>query len=177
MDELWEDYLQYLLWRGGLQKFTQYHKLFRALHNIVFTYIFERDDNRDEDGYDLREDYEIPNYFDKDIKKAFYDRDTSVLEVLIGLSIRVDNDFIGDPVEEHPEKFFMEMIKNFGLIKFKNNNYREYEIIKIVNRWMNREFEKNGQGSPFPVRYDRRDQRKLEIWDQMNSYINENYFY
>lgn len=179
MEELWDDYLQYLIWRGGLEKRREYSYLFETLHNIEFTYIIDRDDNRDEDGHDLRNDYKIPLDFSLEEDEAFYAHWTSVFEVLLAIAIRVDNEYIGDPAEEHPEEFFMEMIKNLGLDRFTNRicqrHCRGSDIERIVNRWLDRKFDRYGGGSPFPVRYDHRDQRKLEIWDQMNSYISENY--
>lgn len=171
MNDLWGDYLQHLIWRGNLQKFSKYSKLFEILHRIEFTWIIDRDDNREADGIDLREDYNIPIEYTNEECNNFMNHWCSVLEMMIGLAIRVDYEIIGDPSEEHPEHFFMKMIRNLDLLRLKE----ERTIIKIVNIWLNREFERNGRGSPFPVRNDRRDQRKLEIWDQMNSYISENY--
>lgn len=176
MDELWDDYLLYLIWRGGLQNMTKYSRLFEILHNIKFIWLIDRDENREGDGIELRDDYEYHNETleDKDIVN-FMDHWCSVLEMMIGLSIRVDDEFIGDPADEHPEEFFMEMIENLGLDVYKGKRYREEDVIKIVRKWLERKFDRNGNGSPFPVKNDCRDQRKLEIWDQMNSYIYENY--
>lgn len=175
IEELWDDYLQYLIWIGGLQKFRQYGRLFEILHNIQFTYILDRDNNRNEDGNDLREDYLIPDCFDKEADKYFYGHWVSVLEMLLALAIRVDDEFIGDPSEEHPEDFLMEMINNLGLGVYRGEKYRENDVIKIVQKWMNRKFDKGGYGSPFPLKYSCEDQRKIEIWDQMIAYIGENY--
>lgn len=174
MDELWDDYLQYLIWRGGLQRYVKYGRLFEIMHDINFNCILERDDNRYDDGVELRDEYTIPDDY-YDFINEFMNRPCSVLEMLLGLAIRVDDEFIGDPAEEHPEIFFMEMIKNLGLDRFKGDRYRDVDVVKIVLRWINREFEKDGRGSPFPIKYDCRDQRYLEIWDQMNVYISENY--
>ena len=135
----------------------------------------ERDDNREEDGYDLRNEYNIPSEFSVEMKEAFFAHWCSVFEMLIGLAIRVDDEFIGDPADEHPEDFFIEMLENLGLTKFVGRRYREQDVINIVQKWLERRFDKDGRGSPFPVRHDHRDQRKIEIWDQMNSYISENY--
>lgn len=175
LDELWDDYLEYLIWRCGLQKFAKYGKLFEILHNIEFTYILDRDGNRHDDGADLRFDYNIPDCFNENLDEDFYSHWTSVLEMLIALAIKVDDEIIGDPSEEHPEEFFMKMIDNLGLLKYKGNRYKEDNVIKIIDRWLNREFDRDGNGSPFPIKYNHRDQREVEIWDQMNAYISENY--
>lgn len=153
-----------------------YGRLFEILHNIDFEYILERDENRESDGIDLRDDFYIPDCFDFELEMAFYGRKCSVFEMLLALSIRVDDEIIGDPAEEHPEKFFIEMIENLGLGIFRGDRYRDEYVIEIVQKWMDRKFNKKGGGSPFPMKHDRRDQRKLEIWDQMNAYISENYY-
>lgn len=174
MEELWDDYLQYLIWRCRLERMTQYGRLFNILHNIDFKYVIERDENRYADGVELRDEYEIPNeYIDYD--DDFFMKACSVFEMLIALAIRVDDEFIGDPSDECPDEFFMEMIKNLGLNRFKGNRYREDDVIKIINRWIRREFDRDGTGSPFPLRKTHEDQRKVEIWDQMNAYLSENY--
>lgn len=175
MEELWDDYLNYLIWRCHLDDDRGYEKLFWILHNTNFLYMLDRDDNRSADGIELRDDYEIP-YEYKKYKYEFMDRPCSVLEMLIGLAIRVDDNIIGDPAEEHPEEFFWKMIDNLGLDKFKRNRYEDHDVTKILEKWMLRKFDKNGRGSPFPIKYDHRDQRKLEIWDQMNTYVSEEYY-
>lgn len=175
MEELWDDYLQYLIWLCKLEKYRKYSRLFEILHNIEFTWIIDRDDNREGDGVILRDNYDIPYDYRSHQSEMFFNRHCSVMEMLVGLSIRVDNEFLGDPAEEHPEKFFMEMIRNLSLDRFTGNRYLEDDVIKIIERWLNRKFDRNGRGSPFPVRRDHRDQRKLEIWDQLNSYINEKF--
>lgn len=179
MDELWNDYLNYLIWRGNLQKYTKFSDLFEILHNIEFTWILDRDDNREADGIELRDDYEIPDGYTEQEIYMFMNRWCSVLEMLIGLSIRVDDDFIGDPEEEHPEEFFIKMIQNLGLYIYNdsihNYEYKKNIIRRKVNNWLSRNFASDGKGSPFPIKNDQRDQRTIEIWDQMISYINENY--
>lgn len=175
MDALWDDYLQYLIWRCGLQKMSRYSRLFEILHRTKFDFVLERDDNREDDGIELRDDYDIPDDYEEIVIENFFDKDCSVMEMLVGLAIRVDDEFIGDPAEEHPEEFFMEMLENLGLLVYKGNRYREDDVVRILRRWMDREFDRKGVGSPFPLKKRCRDQRKVEIWDQMNAYISENY--
>lgn len=175
MNELWDDYLEYLIWRGNLERFKKLGHLFEILHNIEFRYIIERDGNRDADGMNLRDGYNIPDGYSNKQIEEFMDRRTSVLEVLIALAIRVDDDYIGDPGEEHPEEFFLEMLENLGLWAFKGKRYKEEDVRRIIDRWLDRDFTRKGVGSPFPLHYCERDQRDLEIWDQMKAYVNENY--
>lgn len=173
MEELWDDYLKYLIRRYGLKREKRYYDLFKILHDIEFVWILDRDENREADGRDVRYDYDIPKGCEKYLDE-FIERPVSVLEVLLAIADRIEREYIGDPADERPDIFFMEMIKNLGLTGLIVNNGEEV-IEDIVNRWMRRMFLPDGYGSPFPVRYDRRDQRKLEIFDQVLSYINENY--
>lgn len=175
LNELWNDYFNYLIWRCNLEKFCDYGRLFYILHDIDFTYILDRDENRADGGIELRDDYTIPDEFEDETIEDFYLQKCSVLEMLIALAIRVDDEFIGDPAEEHPEKFFMEMIKNLKLDRFNSKRFCEDDVIKIVQKWLDRKFDRDGNGSPFPVKYSHRDQREVEVWDQMNAYISENY--
>lgn len=175
MEELWDDYLQYLLWACGLQKQTRYSELFMFLHNVEFTYLLRRDQNREEDGLYLREDFIPPEEYSENNLNMFGAHWCSVLEVLIALALRVDREYIGDPSEPHPERFLMEMLKNLGLTRFQDGRFVQSGAAKVLQRWMDRVFERDGRGSPFPVKHDPRDQRRLEISDQMISYINENY--
>lgn len=174
MEELWDDYRQYLIWLCRLEKMRHYEDLFEILHDTTFTYTLERDENREGDGYALRDDYMIPAEFEV-YREDFNHQRCSVFEMLIGLAIRVDREYIGDPAEPHPEKFFMEMIKNLGLDRYRYFEPNRDNIVKKLEEWMNREFSRDGRGSPFPVKHDVRDQRKLEMWDQMLSYLNKEY--
>lgn len=174
MEELWKDYLQWLIWRCGLERKTDHTELFESLHDIDFIYCLGRDENREIDGLDLRDQYEIPDVFNN-FSPYFSRKKCSVMEMLVALAIRVDDDITGDPGEEHPEDFFMEMIKNLGLSRFRNGRCKEKDVRQIVDQWIKRKFSPNGKGSPFPVKHDSRDQRDLEIWDQANSYISEHY--
>lgn len=171
MNELWKDYLKYLINRYNLDSYlNKYKRIFEILHNKDFEYFLDRDENRYCDGIELRDDYKIPiKYWD--LHDKFMNKKCSLFEMLLALSIRMDNEVIGDPAEEHPETLFIEMIDNLDLLRTKSN----YEIDYKINKWIYRDFKKNGKGSPFPVKYDDRDQRYLEICDQAMSYINENF--
>lgn len=178
MEELWEDYLQYLIYLCHLERFRNYINLFEMLHNLEFYWSIDRDDNRAGDGEELRDNYNIPldiSCEDENLVEEFMNRPCSVFEMLIGLAIRVDEEYLGDPADPHPEDFFREMIKNLGLDGYTDRRFDAGSVKRRVSMWLDRRFTKNGLGSPFPVYNDDRDQRDLEIWDQMNSYINEKY--
>lgn len=149
-----------------------YTSLMRCLHESPFLVYIDRDDDRVEDGKALRDDYcsdnRVPIYL-------FDYEPCSVLEMLVGLAIRIDNEWTGDPGEEHPEVIFWEMLQNLGLDKYTNRRFNRDSVVEILGIWIKRDFEKDGKGSIFPLKRPRRDQRRVEIWKQMQEYLGENY--
>lgn len=144
---------------------------FFLFHN-EFTFRMSRDRNRAEDGVALRRKYlnaprnpELPGW---------QTEPCTVLEMLIALAIRVDNEYIGDPNRPNPGAFFWEMVENLRLIPILSA-YGMRENRKKLRKWLDRGFEYNGFGSIFPLHQPRNDQREIEIWDQMNAYLFENY--
>lgn len=146
----------------------EFNELLQQLNDIEFTWSIDFDENRALDGYDLRRDY--CDEFEVDLVGS-----VTVLEVLVALARRIDNEYIGDPGEEHPEIIFWEMIGNLTLIWNKDNHYDSGLTNYTIKKWLNREFNQDGLGSPFPLEKTLRDQRKIEIWAQMLEYITENY--
>lgn len=178
MEELWEDYLQYLIWLCHLEGDLDYGNLFEFLHNTEFIWLIERDENRAGDGMRLRDHYKIPLELvgeDDFLVEEFMNRPCSVFEMMVALAIRMDDEFLGNPADPQPDEFFWNMIENLGLVGFSNKRFNRTNVSKRVKMWLDRRFTKYGLGSPFPVYDDDRDQRNLEIWDQMISYISEKY--
>lgn len=172
MKSIWEKYEDWLLDRVGFVD-TRYLDLMACLHRIPFKDNFGMDKNRKGDALELRRNFleeERMNQYSLD-----YYEDCYVLEVLVALAIRVDDEYIGNPEKPRPDRFLWEMITNLGLEKCSNSRFKENEIFDITVRWMCRNFRKNGEGSIFPIKKPTRDQRKIEIWDQLMEYLRENY--
>lgn len=175
-DKLWDDYGDWLVDRVGFKRKDRYFELFATLHNIPFRFYITLDKNREADGLDLREEFALSMGY----PEVKFDEGCSVLEMLVGLAIRVEREYIGDPKEEHPEGFFWEMIQNvLGMDKYwrycSGPRYSEAYVERIINTWLDRDFRYDGYGSIFPLKNPSRDQREVEIWDQMNEYLMENY--
>lgn len=169
-NRMWSDYGEWLVNRIGFNR-PNYILLMAKLHNTPFSFLVDRDDNRASDGESLRDDFGNELGF----RSVSFDKGCSVLEMLVALSIRMDWEYIGDPRDEHPEKIFWEMLCNLGLDKYPDGRFDETKIDIILRKWLDRDFNKNGYGSIFPLRNPKRDQTKIEIWLQMNEYLSENY--
>lgn len=157
----------------------EYQHLLEQMHLTIFSddtaKLIPNDSNRVEDGINLREKYCV-RYHVKNIDDI-YTNECSLLELIIGLSIRMENQFgIKDSVS-----WFWEIIANLQLTHFDDESYEDQEqnsfkdVSNIIDRFLNRRYSKNGDGGLFPLLYPSRDQRNLEIWHQMNDYLNENY--
>lgn len=171
----WDRYGEWLIRRVGFVK-KGYSKLFKALHDTEFYWTIDRDRNRAEDGIDLRNEYLSERLGEGSLGvEDPFRRECSVLEMLVALAIRVEDEFIGAPGDEHPDRFFFDMLKNLDFDYMSDRHFDRECVDRILNNWMSRRFTRGGLGSPFPVMNDRRDQREFEIWDQMNHYIYEKY--
>ena len=81
----------------------------------------------------------------------------------------MDNPQYGDRTTQ----WFWGMINNLGLGHMFNEYFDRDEARYIVNRFLDREYEPNGKGGLFTVRNGTSDLRDVEIWDQLNWYLND----
>lgn len=158
-----DDYYDWLLDRVGFNK-RGYSKLMSTLFDIQFEYKIDQDENRVKDAMDLWFEY-------TDMSHRNYN--VSVLEVLIALAVRIDYEYLMD--EDGPEMIFWEMCCNLELDRYSDRHFNEDAVKSIVNSWMRRDFDNDGEGSIFPLNRTNQDQRRVEIWSQMQEYLSENY--
>ncbi len=179
MIQIKQDYFQWLCEMVHSDGPSQsYGILLKTLHSIPFFATHERDLNRMDDGYRLR--YEYQSFCHMQDSEDFYEMKVSVLEVLIGLANRIE-DLMYDPDKgDQTLIWFWEMMDNLGFENFTDEAFgkREwytFQVEDIVKKWMDRKFQRNGKGSPFPLKTWKYDQRKIELLYQMNDYLNERY--
>lgn len=165
-----DDYHLYLcdLMRLDLPEHRHYHLLMEHLDEKPFKSVHPMDRNREIDGLDLRREYE--EMTGTDISGPI-----TCLEVLVALSRRIEIEIMGEPGDDHIEKWFWLMLRNLGLDVFEDDSYDHRSVDKILDIWLNRRFEKNGKGGIFPVKSGSFDSTKTDIWYQMQNYLLENY--
>lgn len=182
-DEVREDYFQWLCGLVGISTpGHSYWSLGRELHKKVFYWTVPNDDNRAEDGKKLREEFfeeTSSKYHSPDNYMDCLDEPCSVFEMLIGLSDRIQ-DILFDPSnEDGTTEYFWVLIRNLGLEVFTDEDFSDrmgpYGVNLILEKLLERDYDWKGNGGLFPLRHAQKDQRKVEIWYQMSSYINENY--
>jgi hypothetical protein len=150
-----------------------YMNLCGQLYKTKFEWFIPNDDNRINDGFDLRDEFsalsslEI-NEIDNDVSYS----DISVLEVLIALCYRVSYDSTLSVND-----CFWEFIHNLDLQKYTDNHYSKSsynQIHRKVHRFINREYLPDGTGGLFPLKNPKENQQNVELWFQMSAYLIEN---
>ena len=138
-----------------------YRKLLAQLHAVPFRYVIPKDRNRASDGLDLR------NRAGLNVSGP-----CSVLEMMIALSIRCEEDYMDDPVMgNRTAQWFWNMITNLGLGDMYDNRYDERTVAKIIDIFLDRRYSSDGTGSLFKIRGCQYDMREVEIWHQMCWYL------
>lgn len=152
---------------------TTYRQLLEKLHNIPFAYKMRMDENRAWDGVDLR--YKFGNDADisaSAIARCLDTRPCSVLEMMIALAIRCETNIMADPeVGNRTGRWFWDMIDSLGLGGMTDLKYDEAYVEHIVDIFMRRRYEPNGEGGLFTVPNTDKDLRSIEIWYQMHLYL------
>lgn len=173
-----QDYFHWLCEQVMIeQEDRAYWLLAKDLHRMPFYSLVPHDENRAMDGVTLREDYlseiNCPKYVRLDLEEC------TLLEMLVALARRMNYETEDAHREvDHTAKWFWEMMDNLGLSEFDDDNYvRDGEgllqVDDILERLVERGYSRNGEGGLFPLRRPDCDQRKAEIWYQMNAYLME----
>jgi hypothetical protein len=137
--------------------------MLERLHSRDFVWIIPNDDNRVQDGKDLRLDFAGP-------ARRMLKEGVSILEVLVGLSRRLE--FVADG---DARVWAWTLIENLELHKIKDPLTPEKvdRIDDILDTLMWRTYLHDGTGGFFPLAWPKEDQTQVEIWYQMNAYVNE----
>jgi hypothetical protein len=150
-----------------------YWDLMRLLLLKEFVWTVPNDDNRVEDGLDLRVEFVV----EIGQRKARYAdprkhmiASASVLEVIIGISRRMA--FLAGG---SPQGWAWTLIENLGLHRMHDPLTPRWaeQVDEALDRLIWRMYDFDGTGGFFPLAFPDRDQKEVEIWYQMNEYINE----
>lgn len=171
-----ERYLNYLIRLVDSDGLDPYLPLLRQMHDTIFSEstakLIPNDDNRIIDGKMLRirycERYRMA--YDEHI----FDEPCSVLEMMVALADKINNQF----GIKSRGAWFWNMIVNLHLDLFDDRKYQDdynEHVADILYGLKRRRYAYNGLGGLFPLNYPERDQRKIEIWSQVNAYLDENY--
>ncbi len=146
-----------------------YGELIRVLHNTEFVWLVLGDDNRAEDGLDLRDAF-LREAFIEDDDPAWPMLMCSVLEMLIAFAYKAEFQ-----TDDSVRDWFWEFADNLHLTEFSDDNMDYQAVEEILHIFIWRLYEQDGHGGGlFPLRATVKDQRKVEIWYQFSEYVIEN---
>lgn len=167
LDEL---YLHWLYSQVASVRFKNpartYWSLARHMYMKQFVWLVPNDDNRVEDGRDLRYEFFRENDIAPD--EDWIGLDCSVLEMLIALSRRLAFEGGGKARD-----WFWTMLENLDLSRCSDVNYNLGDVEDILDVMIWRTYEPDGRGGLFPLNDPAEDQRDVEIRYQQASYILE----
>lgn len=172
LDTLYFDFLYNRVCQTRAKKnpSKNHKRLLHILYTKEFVWLVPNDDNRVEDGRDLRYDFfEFEGLKVHGSDKHWLDLGCSVLEMMIALAKR----FAFEAGGSYKDRFW-EMMQNLGLGGLNDSvEFSEAEVDEILDRLIWRTYEYNGSGGLFPLIRPERDQRKVELWYQLSSYVLE----
>lgn len=146
--------------------------MLEVMYGVPFEWYVPNDDNRAEDGIDLR--YE---YLDEEspATDTFLANDCSMLEMFIGMARRISFE-----LGLATDICFWILMDNLNLTgkQFSDEFFSDAEA-NVVHDAMttinSRTYDYDGTGGLFPIFDPREDQRKVELWYQMSAFLTERY--
>lgn len=177
-EEFNDEYLDWMYNRvcnDRYSKHTSYRKLFAYLNSVEFEYILPMDGNRAEDGVDLRYRFGRENrYPDYMVATYLDDHPCSILEMMLALAIRCEEHLMENTdYGDRAGQWFWEMIVCLGLGHMTDENFDESYADRVIDIFLNREYDKSGKGGLFEIHDPSKDMRKIDIWYQMCFHLNE----
>lgn len=135
---------------------------------FVWVMPFEKDNNRLQDGKELRSEFCHVHGFHYNALEGI--GPCSFLECLIGLSRRLEFNAGGSA-----RGWSWSLLNNLELHRMWDpvTRAKKRKIDHILDRCIWRNYEPTGQGGFFPLAWSEEDQTKVEIWYQMHAYILE----
>ena len=167
-DVLDDQYLDWLYAKVGLQEENiHHHRLLKRLFSTEFVMLVPNDDNRCMDGIALRKEFIRSGRMIRP-SSQWMNLGCSVLEMMIGVARH-----LAFTAEGETGEWFWHIIENLGLARYDDNRYHERRIDEITERLIWRQYSYDGNGGMFPLQEPQDDQRDVEVWFQMESYILE----
>lgn len=172
-DRINNEYFEWLCGLVDLGRFAKnvsYRKLLAHLHIIEFTWFIPYDGNRADDGIQLRRRFCLDRG-DMEMQ-SYLGGPCSVLEMMVALAVRCEETIMDDAaIGDRTGQWFWGMVHNLGLSRMTDQKFDKVLVDDVIARFLNREYEPNGNGGLFTVKNYDRDMRTVEIWCQLSWYL------
>ena len=147
-------------------------KLFKQMQETIFVAVVPHDENRIADAKDLRYEF-LAECEDEQGDLEWMRSPCSMLELFIILARA-----LAFEMDDRTETWFWHLIEVLNLEQFNDREYdqaSEFFIQEALERVIWRNYSADGHGGLFPLRNPPRDQRKVELWYQLNAYLLEQF--
>lgn len=179
----WDEYHEWLCEQVVDSEHEHYSRLLDQLDSIWFYSILANDDNRAADGVDLRYSFCDDMDYAYELVDDELNDPCTVLEMLVALAKRCENQLMWDPdLGDRTHVWFWKFIDNLGLGHESDDHWDEEweeesseKIDYYVDKLLRRDYFRDGFGGLFPLKHPKKDQRKVEIWYQLQDWLMENY--
>ena len=150
-----------------------FRKHINLIHDNKFKKMNVKDGKRYEKGFNIRYRFGYKyGVSDAEIADCLDTRPCSVLEMMIALSIRLEEHIMDDPdIGDRTGQWFWDMIVNLGLGSMDDSKFDKAYAIDVIRRFLNRDYGRDGKGGLFTIEHCRYDMRDVEIWYQANWYL------
>lgn len=161
------EYFNWLCTKVMQRQGNLYIDLMRILHHTEFVWIVHGDQNRAEDGAELRADFIRET--DWEIVFGWYHEPASVLEVLIAFSFKAQFQ-----TDISSGDWFWRFMTNLGLEEYRQvSGLDQRRIEDILHTFVWRNYDACGHGGLFPLTRTNHNQREVEIWYQFCEYLED----
>ncbi|MBO7449066.1 MAG: hypothetical protein J6U54_01745 [Clostridiales bacterium] len=145
---------------------ANHENLLMKLFKQPFIFTIPMDSNRYEDGISLRYRYE------EDTGHLYSEEEPcNMLEMIVALAVRIENDFMGDEKGNTIGNWFVYMINSLGFPE--DSLLTDEQFYYILNNFYTHSYSNDGSGGGclFYIPGFKGDLRQMEIWNQMNCWI------
>ena len=164
--------MDYFEWLNSIIKDDEHTKLNHMLFETPFTYSIERDKNRYDEGLYLRTIY-LGKKKNASVTNHLNGR-CSVFEMMIALAIHESQIMADGTDEDSPGFWYHNMLDSMELTNITDVIFDDFEseVECSIKTLLNRTYSYDGTGGLFRIPNVHTDMRKVEIWYQMNWYLN-----
>lgn len=165
------------------------HSVLSKSLRIKFYPLVAMDENRESDGLWMREYFswhvegwgdEHPTVRGIDMRMAEIGDSIggcSVLEMMLGVARRAEGMLYPHELGPNYQTIFWGLMKNLGFSRaISGSPFMQYDDEMVEKRLINlveRRYKYNGEGGLFPLEHPKTDQRRVEIWCQMQNFFVE----
>lgn len=155
-----------------LSNYGNYTKLLEYLYSRSFYWVIPNDENRANDGLSLRRRFVTEGGCTYgDILRELNSQCT-VLEMMLAACLRVEENLYDPDLGSRTGKWLYDMIYSMRLDREVDTEFDEAIACEAVDLMLSRRYSKDGLGGLFWVPNAQEDFREIEIWYQMQYYMN-----